>query len=397
MRVLQINSVCGYGSTGNIVVDLYRELKAQGHECCIAYGRGTAPEDVETYRIGWNLDVYMHGIMSRLTDRHGFYSTHATRKFVAWMKQYDPDIIHLHNLHGYYINIEVLFNALQEMDKPVVWTLHDCWAFTGHCAHFDLCGCDKWKTHCEHCMQKKEYPASYVWDNSRGNYIRKKNAIGQIDKLEVVTPSDWLKKLVEQSFLKRYSVQVVKNGIDLSEFQPVYDKNMKQKYGLQGKKIILGVASEWSKRKGLQDFEKLADMIEDKYHIVLIGNITGKKIDKSNVTLIHRTENKAQLAVWYTEADVFFNPTYEDNYPTVNLEAQACGTPVITYNTGGSPEGIMSGGGYVIEQADLNAFIKQLKAMEKMKLVPKGCEEMSKEKMLECYMKIYIGQTERMK
>ena len=397
MRVLQINSVCGYGSTGNIVVDLYRELKAQGHECCIAYGRGTAPEDVETYRIGWNLDVYMHGIMSRLTDRHGFYSTHATRKFVAWMKQYDPDIIHLHNLHGYYINIEVLFNALQEMDKPVVWTLHDCWAFTGHCAHFDLCGCDKWKTHCEHCMQKKEYPASYVWDNSRGNYIRKKNAIGQIDKLEVVTPSDWLKKLVEQSFLKRYSVQVVKNGIDLSEFHPVYDKNMKQKYGLQGKKIILGVASEWNKRKGLQDFEKLADMIEDKYHIVLIGNITGKKIDKSNVTLIHRTENKAQLAVWYTEADVFFNPTYEDNYPTVNLEAQACGTPVITYNTGGSPEGIMSGGGYVIEQADLNAFIKQLKAMEKMKLVPKGCEEMSKEKMLECYMKIYIGQTERMK
>lgn len=394
MRVLQINSVCGYGSTGNIVVDLYRELKAQGHECCIAYGRGTAPEDVETYRIGWNLDVYMHGIMSRLTDRHGFYSTHATRKFVAWMKQYDPDIIHLHNLHGYYINIEVLFNALQEMDKPVVWTLHDCWAFTGHCAHFDLCGCDKWKTHCEHCMQKKEYPASYVWDNSRGNYIRKKNAIGQIDKLEVVTPSDWLKKLVEQSFLKRYSVQVVKNGIDLSEFHPVYDKNMKQKYGLQGKKIILGVASEWSKRKGLQDFEKLADMIEDKYHIVLIGNITGKKIDKSNVTLIHRTENKAQLAAWYTEADVFFNPTYEDNYPTVNLEAQACGTPVITYNTGGSPEGIMSGGGYVIEQADLNAFIKQLKAMEKMKLVPKGCEEMSKEKMLECYMKIYIGQTE---
>lgn len=394
MRVLQINSVCGYGSTGNIVVDLYRELKAQGHECCIAYGRGTAPEDVETYRIGWDLDVYMHGIMSRLTDRHGFYSTHATRKFVAWMKQYDPDIIHLHNLHGYYINIEVLFNALQEMDKPVVWTLHDCWAFTGHCAYFDFCGCDKWKTHCEHCIQKKEYPTSYVLDNSRANYIRKKNVIGQIDKLEVVTPSDWLKKLVEQSFLKRYPVQVVKNGIDLSEFHPLHDNNMKKKYGLQGKKIILGVASEWSKRKGIQDFEKLADMIEDKYHIVLIGNITGKKIDKSNVTLIHRTENKAQLAAWYTEADVFFNPTYEDNYPTVNLEAQACGTPVITYNTGGSPEGIMSGGGYVIEQADLNAFIKQLKAMEKMKLIPKGCEEMSKEKMLECYMKIYIGQTE---
>ena len=394
MKILMINSVCGIGSTGKIVVDLAQEIRKQGHQCCIAYGRGNAQGNVQNYKIGSDLNVYMHGILSRITDKQGFYSSHATKKFACWMKQYNPDIIHLHNIHGYYLNIEILFETLAEMGKPVIWTLHDCWAFTGHCAHFDLCGCDKWKTHCEHCMQKKEYPASYVWDNSRGNYIRKKNAIGQIDKLEVVTPSDWLKKLVEQSFLKRYPVQVVKNGIDLSEFRPVYDKNMKQKYGLQGKKIILGVASEWSKRKGLQDFEKLADMIEDKYHIVLIGNITGKKFDKSNVTLIHRTENKAQLAAWYTEADVFFNPTYEDNYPTVNLEAQACGTPVITYNTGGSPEGIMSGGGYVIEQADLNAFIKQLKAMEKMKLVPKGCEEMSKEKMLECYMKIYIGQTE---
>ena len=212
------------------MVDLAQEIRKQGHQCCIAYGRGNEQGNVQNYKIGSDLNVYMHGILSRITDKQGFYSSHATKKFACWMKQYNPDIIHLHNIHGYYLNIEILFETLAEMGKPVIWTLHDCWAFTGHCAHFDLCGCDKWKTHCEHCMQKKEYPASYVWDNSRGNYIRKKNAIGQIDKLEVVTPSDWLKKLVEQSFLKRYPVQVVKNGIDLSEFRPVYDKNMKQKY-----------------------------------------------------------------------------------------------------------------------------------------------------------------------
>lgn len=390
-----INSVCGYGSTGKIVADLAHEIEKKGDECWIAYGRGDAPSDLHTYRIGDNLGVYMHGVLSRITDKHGFYSKYATKMFIRWMKQYNPDVIHLHNLHGYYINIELLFQALKELDKPVIWTLHDCWAFTGHCAHFDFCGCDKWKTQCERCVQKREYPTSFVMDNSRENYIRKKNAISQIDKLEVVTPSDWLKRLVKQSFLKRYPVQVVKNGIDLNVFHPVRDMNIKQRYGLQDKKIILGVASTWSKRKGIQDFEKLADMIDDTYHIVLIGTINVKEtISKPNVTLIDRTENREQLAAWYTEADIFFNPTYEDNYPTVNLEAQGCGTPVITYNTGGSPEGIIAGGGSVIEQADLDAFVEKLKQIEEMQPVKIGCGEMSKEKMLECYMEIYNNRLE---
>lgn len=395
MKILMINSVCGYGSTGKIVADLAHEIEKKGDECWIAYGRGDAPSDLHTYRIGDDLGVYMHGVLSRITDKHGFYSKYATKMFIRWMKQYNPDVIHLHNLHGYYINIELLFQALKELDKPVIWTLHDCWAFTGHCAHFDFCGCDKWKTQCERCVQKREYPTSFVMDNSRENYIRKKNAISQIDKLEVVTPSDWLKRLVKQSFLKRYPVQVVKNGIDLNVFHTVRDMNIKQRYGLQDKKIILGVASTWSKRKGIQDFEKLADMIDDTYHIVLIGTINVKEtISKPNVTLIDRTENREQLAAWYTEADIFFNPTYEDNYPTVNLEAQGCGTPVITYNTGGSPEGIIAGGGSVIEQADLDAFVEKLKQIEEMQPVKIGYGEMSKEKMLECYMEIYNNRLE---
>lgn len=395
MKILMINSVCGYGSTGKIVADLAHEIEKKGDECWIAYGRGDAPSDLHTYRIEDDLGVYMHGVLSRITDKHGFYSKYATKTFIRWMKQYNPDVIHLHNLHGYYINIELLFQALKELDKPVIWTLHDCWAFTGHCAYFDFCGCNKWKTQCERCVQKREYPTSFVMDNSRENYIRKKNVIGQIDKLEVVTPSDWLKRLVKQSFLKRYPVQVVKNGIDLNVFHPVRDMNIKQRYGLQNKKIILGVASTWNKRKGIQDFEKLADMIDDTYHIVLIGTINVKEtISKPNVTLIDRTENREQLAAWYTEADIFFNPTYEDNYPTVNLEAQACGTPVITYNTGGSPEGIIAGEGSVIEQADLDAFVEKLKQIEEMQPVKIGCGEMSKEKMLECYMEIYNNRLE---
>lgn len=397
MKILMINSVCGYGSTGKIVADLARGIEKSGDECWIAYGRGEAPADLHTYRIGDDLGVYMHGVLSRIMDKHGFYSSYATKTFIRWMKQYNPDVIHLHNLHGYYINIELLFQALKELDKPVIWTLHDCWAFTGHCAYFDFCGCDKWKTQCEHCIQKKEYPTSLVVDNSRENYIRKKAAIGQLDKLEVVTPSEWLKQLVEQSFLNRYPVQVVKNGIDLSTFHPIHDMNIKQRYGLQNKKIILGVASEWSKRKGIQDFEKLADMIDDTYHIVLIGTINAKEsINKPNVTLINRTENREQLAAWYTEAYVFFNPTYEDNFPTVNLESQACGTPVITYNTGGSPEGIIFGCGCVIEQSDLNALVKRLKQMEEIQSIKIECAEIAKEKMLERYMETYRKQTERL-
>lgn len=340
MRVLQINSVCGYGSTGNIVVDLYHELKKQGHECCIAYGRGTAPDDVDSYRIGTDLDVYVHGVMSRLTDKHGFYSTHATKKFVKWMEEYNPDVIHLHNLHGYYINIEVLFEALKQMDKPVVWTLHDCWAFTGHCAYFDYVDCDKWKIQCKKCPQKKEYPTSYWLDNSRVNFVRKKNIICALRNLTVVTPSHWLCDLVKQSYLHNYRTTVIHNGIDLNTFQPTASK-FRERYGLEGKTVILGVASEWTRRKGIQDFFRLSNMLDDSYRIVLIGHLDEKIRRVGNILYIERTTDRKELAAWYTTADVFFNPTYEDNYPTVNLEAQACGTPVITYDTGGSPEGLL--------------------------------------------------------
>lgn len=387
MKILQINSVCGYGSTGNIVVDLYRALKEQGHACCVAYGRGNAPADVQSYRIESDWDVYIHGAISRFTDKQGFYSTRATKRLVEWMKVYDPDVVHLHNLHGYYINIEVLFDALKQMDKPVVWTLHDCWAFTGHCAYFEYSGCDKWKTECFHCPQKKEYPTSWLRDNSTGNYIRKKTEIGALNNLIIVTPSRWLGNLVKESFLRRCPVEVIYNGIDLNVFHPVC-KNLKEKYGLQNKRVILGVASEWTSRKGLQDFIQLSEMLEKTYQIVLIGRINGQQIEKPNILYIDRTSDREELAAWYTEADVFFNPTYEDNYPTVNLEAQACGTSVITYNTGGSPEGVIGTNGVVCEQGDLHSVIQYIQRGEKLS-VQGEVETLSKERMLQQYTELY--------
>ena len=387
MKVLQINSVCGYGSTGNIVVDLYRALKEQGHECCVAYGRGNAPEDVQSYRIGSDVDVYVHGILSRVTDKHGFYSTRATKRFVHWMKEYDPDVIHLHNLHGYYINIEILFDALKEMDKPVVWTLHDCWAFTGHCAYFEYAGCDKWKTRCQKCPLKKEYPTSLFFDNSKNNYIRKQKVICALDQMTIVTPSQWLKNLVEESFLQKYPSEVIHNGIDLNIFHPTY-KNLKEKYGLQDKKIILGVASEWGKRKGLQDFFELSDLLDNRYQIVLIGHIDVTPPERNNITYISRTNDREELAAWYTEADVFFNPTYEDNYPTVNLEAQACGTPVITYDTGGSPEGVLKGDCAVVQ--DVAHACGELPKLKKNNHKTLGeIADFSKECMAQKYIMLY--------
>lgn len=387
MKILQINSVCGYGSTGKIVTDLYYALKELGHDCYVAYGRGNAPEAVQAYRIGSDVDVYVHGILSRLTDKQGFYSSNATKRFVKWMKEYDPDVIHLHNLHGYYINIEILFDALKQMDKPVVWTLHDCWAFTGHCAHFEYIGCDKWRDKCYHCLQKRAYPASIIQDNSTSNYIRKKTAICALNDLTIVTPSKWLGNLVQESFLQKYRVKVIHNGIDLNVFHPVH-KNLKDKYELQGKNIVLGVASEWTDSKGIQDFIQLSELLEKTYQIVLIGRINGHRIGKSNILYIDRTSDQEELAAWYTEADVFFNPTYEDTYPTVNLEAQACGTPIITYATGGSPEGIFDANGKVFGQGDLQSVAQYLNHRQFEKAEGRF-ETFSKEKMLREYEELF--------
>ncbi|EOU1753849.1 glycosyltransferase [Clostridium perfringens] len=376
MKVLQINSVCGVGSTGRIATDLYKVLEEQGHECVIAYGRGTAPEGIKTIKIGTDFDNYMHVAKTRLFDKHGFGSTKATKEFIKKVKEYDPDVIHLHNIHGYYINIEILFNYLKEANKKVVWTLHDCWAFTGHCAYFDYVRCSKWKSVCEECPQKKEYPTSNILDNSKDNFKKKKEIFTGVNDLTIVTPSKWLAGLVKESFLSEYKVEVINNGIDLEIFKPT-KSNFREKHNLQDKIIILGVASAWDRRKGLKFFLELSQMLDENYKIIIVGvNKKQKKQLPKNILGIIRTNNLDELVKIYSVADIFVNPTLEDNFPTTNLEALACGVNVITFDTGGSPESLKKiVGSKIVDQGNLNKLYNEI---VNFKCDPIDLEEISK-------------------
>lgn len=360
MKVLQINSVCGFGSTGRIATDLYKVLEEQGHECVIAYGRGSVLDGIKSMRIGTDFDVKVHGVLSRISDKHGFYSKRATQKIIEQIKGYNPDVIHLHNIHGYYINIELLFNYLKNVDKPIIWTLHDCWVFTGHCAHFEFIGCDKWKTGCKKCPQIGSYPSSLIMDNSKWNYQKKKELFATVKNMTIVTPSNWLAVLVEQSFMSKFPIKVINNGIDLDVFKPT-PSDFRQRYGIEDKFIILGVASVWDRRKGLDDFIELSRMFDEQYQIVLVGlNKKQLKQMPNNIIGIARTNSVKELAEIYSASDVFVNPSYEDNFPTTNLEALACGKAVITYDTGGSPESIGEGMGVVVSKLDINELARKI-------------------------------------
>ncbi len=364
MRVLFINEVCGTGSTGKITCELAEEYEREGHEVKVAYGRSSfVPEKYQRFavQIGSKFDVYSHAILTRLTDRHGFYSRHATRKFLTWANSYNPSFLWLHNIHGYYINIELLFDWIKSRDNlKVFWTLHDCWSFTGHCAFFTMAKCEKWRVHCCDCPQKNSYPKSFH-DGSYKNYEAKRRIFTGVQDMRIITPSKWLAELVKQSFLSEYPVEVRNNKIDTNIFKPS-PSDFRKKYNLQGKFIILGVASVWDKRKGLEDFVKLSTMLEpEKFAIFLVGlKPEQMKTLPKNILAISRTHNQSELAEIYTAADVFFNPTYEDNYPTVNLEAEACGTPVISYDTGGSSETLHNINSRVIKCGDIDSAKKMI-------------------------------------
>lgn len=360
MRILMINVVCGIRSTGRICTDLAAALEEQGHEVKIAYGREVVPEQFKKYavRIGSDLDVKLHGLKARLFDGCGFGSRRATEKFIEWVKEFDPDVIHLHNLHGYYINIEVLFDYLRTCEKKIIWTLHDCWAFTGHAAFCETANCERWIAGCYDCPKKNDYPVS-LFDKSTENWKKKKNLMEGIPNLTIVTPSEWLANLVRNSFLAQYPVLVIHNGVNTSVFKPT-DSAVKERLGLQNKKIILGVAALWEKRKGLDDFICISKMLPAQYQVVLVG-LSRKQIRHlpKSIVGIERTNSVKELVELYTAADVYVNPTYEDNYPTTNLEAIACGTPVVTFNTGGSGESAQ----IVIDKGNLEAVVNAVKAI----------------------------------
>lgn len=358
MKILFINSVCN-GSTGKIIQYLADDFEKNNNECVIAFGRGDPSPKFRTYKIEGEFSIKYHGLMNRLFDAQGLHSKKATKRLVKWIQEYNPDLVWLHNLHGYYIHCGILFAYLKKSQTKVRWTLHDCWAFTGHCAYFDFAKCSKWKTGCEKCPSTRDYPRSF-YDGSKRNYQIKKRIFTSLpyNQLKIITPSKWLAKLVHESFLGQYDVEVINNKIDKTIFKPTKSK-IKEKYDVADKKIILGVASVWDRRKGLDDFIKLSALIPSNYKIVLIG-LSKKQILNLPISIlgIGKTENQAELVQWYTAADVFLNLTYEDNYPTTNLEAQACGTICITYDTGGSVESVENEN--IVPKGDLDRVAKRI-------------------------------------
>ncbi len=386
MKVLMINVVCGIRSTGRICTDLATALEAQGHEVKIAYGREEVPEQFRKYavRIGSDLDVKLHGLKARLFDGCGFGSRRATERFIKWVKEYDPDVIHLHNIHGYYINVEVLFKYLKTCGKKIIWTLHDCWAFTGHCAYFDYAGCDKWRTGCDNCPCKGDYPACQGISRAKRNYNQKRSLFTGIPNMMIITPSYWLAGLVKDSYLKDYPVRTIHNGVDTSEFKHT-GSDIKHRFGIENKKVVLGVAAIWDKRKGLEYMVQLSGLLGDEYRVVVIG-VTEEQKEKLPESMIGilRTNSVKELVEWYSAADVYVNPTLEDNYPTTNIEAVACGTPVITFNTGGSVESVPTCN--VVEKGDIGKVAKIIK-VKKYQL---GAAVTDKDAQLKEYLELYI-------
>lgn len=342
MKYLFINSVYGVRSTGKLVREQCHKLLDEGHQCVAAYGReAEADPDVRLLPIGTSFSHGMHAIASRAVDLHGQCSDRSTKKFLKTLEGYSPDVIWMHNLHGYYINFHLLFSWLKRHPEiKKYWTLHDCWAFTGHCAYFTIAGCERWKEGCGHCPQLRTYPTSYGPDFSARNWRKKRLAFTGVQNLTLVTPPKWLADLTRESFLAEYPVKVIHNTIDQKIFRPV-SGNFRKRYGLEGCYMILGVAVGMDETKGFSDMIKLRSLLSERYTIVLVG-VTGRQIRSlpRGMIGIKRTANQQELAEMYTAADVFVNPTHQDNYPTVNLEAASCGTPVLTYDVGGSPESV---------------------------------------------------------
>ena len=297
------------------------------------------PQEIKNHQyFGSWTENCIHYYLGSILGANGCFSFQGTKELLRYLDEFQPDIIHLHNLHEFCINLPMLFGYIKKNNIRVVWTLHDCWAFTGHCPYFGLVGCEKWKTECNHCPQPRVYPKMYL-DTSKWMFHKKEKWFCGISNMTIVTPSQWLADLVAQSFLKKYPTKVINNGIDLSVFQPT-QSNFREKYHIANDKfLLLGVAFDWGIRKGMDVFITLAKRLDQRYQIVLVG--TNEMIDQqlpSNIISIHRTKNQKELAEIYTAADLFVNPTREENYPTVNMEAIACGTPVLAFRTGGSPE-----------------------------------------------------------
>lgn len=410
MKVFQINSVYRNGSTGRIAADLKQVMEAFGIAGFVAYGIGKDNGEDNTFLLQSKNEMRISQVKSRLFARHGFYNVSATKRLLNHIEEIKPDVIHLHNIHGHYIHCGLLFDYIKKHHIPVVWTLHDCWSFTGWCAYFDYSGCDKWKTHCHHCPSKMDYPITWFSPRAKSNFSKKMMSFCGVENLTLVTPSNWLAQLTRESFLKDYPVKVINNGVDVNVFKPVKN-NLKKEIGIEGKKMILAVAGGLAIRKGRDYLLNIPPLLNKDEVLVILGikNDQKKLLPQEKCIGIPYTNSIEKLAAIYSAADVFVNTTLEDNFPTTNLEAMACGTPVVTFDTGGSVEPVLekedvikSGSikstsvGSVVPKGDLRSLIfavSEYLSMDKKDInencVKKACLLYNKQKQYELYVKLY--------
>lgn len=389
MKLLQINITANWGSTGKIAEQIGLVAMKHGWESYVAYGRWANPSQSHLIKVGNMMHSVLHYAEQRIFDNEGLCSSGPTKGLVKQIEKIQPDIIHLHNIHDHYLNYKILFEFLQEYNHPVVWTFHDCWAFTGHCFHFVTQQCYRWKTGCYECPLRNVSPQTLL-DCSRQHWELKKKYFGGCKNLTIIPVSKWMEDFVHESFLKDCNILTIHNGIDLNVFRP-----MESTAKTQDVMNILGVASVWSTSKGLADFIKLRRLLPENYHITLIGlSKTQIRQLPEGIVGIERTNNVEELVEYYNKADVFVNSTYEDSFPTVNLEALACGTPVITYRTGGSPEAIDERTGVVIEQCDVDGLADAIREMKSRPLSSSACRQRAellwnKDKCFEAYIDLY--------
>lgn len=379
-KVLYINSVCGFGSTGRIVADL---TKTDDYESLVCFGRKKDFANVNSFQFANFFDNAFGAIRTILFDNNLNICTYATKRLIKKIREYDPDIIHLHNIHGYYVNVEMLLSFLKDCGKPVVWTLHDCWPCTGYCTHFEGIGCEKYKNRCFDCKMNFIYPFSIFKQNVERDFDKKIALIGSMDNLVFVTPSKWLKNIIGMSRLKNVKTIVINNGIELDSFRPTGDKNKDF--------TVLAVSSIWTKAKGTEDIEKMIPLLDEGIRVKVIGQ--GSTSIKG-VEAMERTENKDELIRLYSESSVLINPTYQDNFPTVNIEALACGTPVITYRTGGSPEIIDGKTGIVVDKGNYQAMAEVINELYRNNYLKsedcvKRSSNYSKKHMMKRYGELY--------
>ena len=409
-KIFHISGAINYGAPGRIVEQIGLLSQKNGYECLVAHStRNENPSQLRHYAMTTRWQEVVHALGAKFLDLHGLLSTAQTIALVERIKDYQPDIIHLHNIHGYFCNFKVLFEYLDSVATPVVWTMHDCWPFTGRCFHFAGVDCYKWKTGCYDCKAEAGYTVSKYYDRSRELYALKKRLFSSVKNLTLVPVSDWQAAFLKDSFLKDCNVHTIHNGVDIEKFRPMNGNRLRDKHKLDGKFVILGVASPWNTRKGLDDFLRLCTMLSDEFTIVMVG-LTTKQIEKlpNGIIGIARTESQQELAEYYSMADVFVNLTYLDTFPTVNLEALACGTPVITYRTGGSPEAICDTAcekvekagaeyyptGMVVEQGDVEEIIRSIRELRQRPISATICrqravEHFDKDKCFEEYIRLY--------